>query len=158
MINPGADPSVLPGRPARAATGSSSIPPVPNTHGPKPDDPKPVFSNIDAFVRGYLTQVVERRIAVGATAGLYWCPRWWAHPEGISRLYCLWRVWETLRVSDPQTGMSLWWRDHFDPHFAALTSEVGPFSRCRPDRHVDPQPLPSEPAPPEILAQFYDGG
>lgn len=124
---------------------------------PDPDAaPEPVFRNVEAFVAGYLAHVVERRLAAGAAAGAYWCARWWAHPEAISRLYSLWRAWETLRVSDPQTGMSGWWRDHLDPHWAALTSEHGPFSRCRPDRHVEPQALPVEAAPSEVLAQLPD--
>lgn len=117
---------------------------------------EPVFANVSDFVCDYLAQAVERRIAVGATAGLHWCPRWWAHPEALSRLYALWRAWETLRIADPATGMSIWWRDHLDPHLAVLTSETGPFARCRTDRHTDPNPLPAEPAPPEILAQFPD--
>ena len=118
--------------------------------------PAPAFGDVDAFVRGYLAHVVERRIATGPTAGLYWCPKWWAHPEALSRLYALWRAWETLRVSDPQTGMSIWWRDHLDPHLAALTGEYGPFGRCGPDKHVEPKPLPVDPAPPEVLAQLPD--
>lgn len=135
----------------------SSTADQPRTTAESPDAaPEPVFGNVDAFLRDYLAQVVERRLASGPTAGLYWCPRWWAHPEAISRLYALWRAWETLRVSDPQTGMSSWWRDHLDPHLAALTSEYGPFGRCSPDKHTDPQPLPVEPAPPEVLAQLPD--
>jgi hypothetical protein len=119
--------------------------------------PEPVFGNVDAFVRGYLAPMVERRVAEGATAGLYWCPRWWAHPEAISRLYALWRAWESLRVADPQTGMSIWWRDHLDPHLRALTDAYGPFGRCGPGKHTEPKPLPVEPAPPEVLAQLPDG-
>ena len=120
------------------------------------DVPEPLFPNVDAWVHGYLALVVERRLAHGASMGLYWCPRWWSHPEAISRLYALWRAWETLRVTDPATGMSVWWRDHLDPHLAALTSEFGPFSRCRPDKHTDPTSLPADPAPPEVLAALPD--
>jgi hypothetical protein len=139
--------------------GTPAAEPTPAEPEPAADgggQPEPAFRNVEAFVGHYLAHVVERRIAVGATAGLYWCPRWWAHPEAISRLYALWRAWETLRVSDPQTGMSIWWRDHLDPHLNALTSEYGPFGRCRPDKHTEPKPLPVEPAPPEVLAQLPD--
>ncbi|MEU4782462.1 DUF4913 domain-containing protein [Micromonospora sp. NPDC023633] len=96
--------------------------------------PEPAYRNVEAFVGDYLAHVVERRLATGPTSGVNWCPRWWAHPEAISRLYALWRAWEMLRVSDPQTGMSIWWRDHLDPHLAALAAEYGPFSRCSPDK------------------------
>lgn len=53
-------------------------------------------------VGGYLSHVVERRLVSRPTSGINWCPRWWAaHPEAISRLYALWRAWETLRVTTP---------------------------------------------------------
>lgn len=128
---------------------------------PEPDDPQaaagPVFDNLDAFISGYLAPVVERRVVQGASPGVAWCPEWWRHPEAISRLYALWRGWETLRVADPGTGMSLWWRDHFDPHFAVLTSDHGPLGKCSPDRgHVATAALPVVPAPPEVLAQLPD--
>ncbi|WP_434740673.1 DUF4913 domain-containing protein [Micromonospora sp. SH-82] len=130
--------------------------PDPDTASQDPDTPEPAFNNVDEFVAGYLAHVVERRLASGPTSGMNWCPRWWAHPEALSRLYALWRAWETLRVDDPQTGMSIWWRDHLDPHLTALSAEYGPFSRCNPDKHTEPRPLPVEPAPPEVLAQFPD--
>ncbi|MEW2378497.1 DUF4913 domain-containing protein [Micromonospora sp. NPDC047812] len=41
-----------------------------------------------------------------------------------------------------------------DPHLAALTGEYGPFSRCSPNKHTEPRPLPVEPAPTEVLAQL----
>jgi hypothetical protein len=118
---------------------------------------EPMFRDLNAFMTGYLAPVVERRIAVGAGAGLPWCPQWWRHPEAITRLYALWRSWETLRVSDPDTGMSIWWRDHFDHHFGVLVSEYGPLGRCSPDRgHIDTQPLTIEPAPADVLNQLPD--
>lgn len=118
---------------------------------------EPLFADVDSFVRHYLAPVVERRLAVGSAHGAAWCPEWWRHPEAITRLYALWRAWETLRVGDPDTGMSIWWRDHFDPHFAQLTGELGPFSRCGPDRgHLDTSPLPIVAATVEVLAQLPD--
>lgn len=137
--------------------GNSPAEPVADQHEPaEPPAPEPAFRNVEAFVGGYLTYVVERKISSGAVSGLNWCPRWWAHPEALSRLYALWRAWETLRVADPQTGMSIWWRDHLDPHLNSLTSENGPFARCDPAKHVDAKPLPVEPAPAEVLAQLPD--
>ena len=117
---------------------------------------RPVYRDLDAWVSRHLARVVERRLAVGAAAGAHWCPQWWRHPEAISRLYALWRAWETLR-DDPDTGLSVWWRDHFEHHWTALTGEYGPFSRCGPDRgHTPTQWLPAEPAPPEVLAVLPD--
>lgn len=115
-----------------------------------------VFRDVDQFVSGYLALVLERRVASGPTPGITWCPRWWAHPEALSRLYALWRAWEALRITDPHTGMSIWWRDHLDPHLAALTGNAGPFSRCGADRHREPEPLRVESAPAEVLAQLPD--
>ncbi|MFI7080925.1 DUF4913 domain-containing protein [Micromonospora sp. NPDC049903] len=148
-VDPVADLSALLGELAGDHQGAS-----PAAAAPAGDEP--VYRNVEAFVGDYLAHVVERRIASGPTSGINWCPRWWAHPEAISRLYALWRAWETLRVSDPQTGMSIWWRDHLDPHLTALAAEYGPFSRCGPDKHTDTSPLPIEPAPPEVLAQLPD--
>ena len=121
-----------------------------------PESDGPVYSDVGAFVNDYLAHVVERQVSKGAQAGVYWCPQWWAHPEALSRLYALWRAWETLRIADPDTGMSTWWRDHLDPHLTALTAGHGPFTRCAPDRHYDPVPLPTEPVPAEILAVLPD--
>lgn len=151
ITDPVADLSALLGQLA----GDQPAPAPPATN---PGDPEPVYRDVAAFVGDYLAHVVERRLASGPTSGVNWCPRWWAHPEAISRLYALWRAWETLRVSDPQTGMSIWWRDHLDPHLAALGAEYGAFGRCSPDKHTEPRPLPVEPAPPEVLAQLPDSG
>jgi hypothetical protein len=132
---------------------------VPEAGTPQPDadpaEPQPVFANVDAFMSGYLRHVVERG-STGGGSPFHWCPRWWSHPEAVSRIYVLWRTWECLRL-DAQVGMSLWWRDHLGPHLDALTSPGGPFARCRPDRHRDPEPLPAVPAPRDVLAQLPEG-
>ena len=144
--------------PTPADTGGPPHP-APNTDPPSTDDAPaaPLFTDLDSFIRHYLAPVVERRVTHGAATGVNWCPQWWKHAEAISRLYALWRAWETLRINDPDTGMSIWWRDHLDTHFAVLTGDYGPFNRCSPDRgHVDTTPLPVEPAPAEVLAQLPD--
>lgn len=147
-------------------TGTAAPPPAGAAAAPAQGGPPaaqgdpaagPLFTDVDSFVRNYLAPVVERKLTIGSMSGTNWCPEWWRHPEAITRLYALWRAWETLRVGDPDTGMSIWWRDHFDPHFAQLTGEIGPFARCSPDRGHEPtQPLPVEPAPPDVLAQLPD--
>jgi Domain of unknown function (DUF4913) len=126
------------------------------THRDGKPVPEPAFDDVGAFVEDYLRVVIERRVAGGPEPGVRWCARWWAHPEALSRIYAIWRAWETLRVTDPATGMSTWWRDHLDPHLTALTNEYGPFSRCTPDRHSIPAPLPTIPVPPEVVAQLPD--
>jgi hypothetical protein len=88
-------------------------------------------------------------------AGLAWCPRWWAHPEVISRLEALWRAWEHLRL-DPALGMGIWWRDYADPTMAALLNMAGPFTACRANRHHDRDPMPPLPHEPAPAALFPD--
>jgi hypothetical protein len=125
--------------------------------GPQADDegPEPAFDDLAAFVDGYLTQVVERRVLTGNVSGLYWCTSWWAHPEALSRIYALWREWEKARVDDT---MSTWWLHHLDPHLASLTAEYGPFCKCEPGKHANkPLTLQSEPVPDEVLAQLPEG-
>ncbi|WP_233500217.1 DUF4913 domain-containing protein [Gordonia sp. YC-JH1] len=60
-----------------------------------------------------------------------WCRRWFEHAEAVSRLEAVWRAYESLRL-DPTLGMSVWWRDHLDPHMNALTNPEGPFEGCSP--------------------------
>lgn len=104
---------------------------------------EPVFGDVGSWVEQHLVLLVARQLGAGAT----WCARWWAHAEAISRLESLWRAWEVLRL-DETLGMSLWWRDHADPHLAVLLSrDAGPFAACTPQRHVDLPPLPSAAAP-----------
>ncbi|MFD4208255.1 DUF4913 domain-containing protein [Micromonospora tulbaghiae] len=161
MTTPATDPAAEALADLSALLGQLASDPPPPAPEPPADEhaaAEPVYRNVEAFVRGYFAHVVERRLASGPMSGVNWCPRWWAHPEAISRLYALWRAWETLRVGDPQTGMSIWWRDHLDPHLAALGAEYGPFSRCSPDKHTEPRPLPVELAPPDVLAQLPDAG
>ncbi|WP_245714997.1 DUF4913 domain-containing protein [Micromonospora inyonensis] len=87
---------------------------------------------------------------------MYWCPRWWAHPEAVSRLHAGWQAWDALRASDP-TGMSVWWVHHVDPHLDRLAAEYGPLNRCRPDKHVDATTLPVIAAPDDVRAGLPDG-
>ena len=102
----------------------------------------------------WLLPTVERRVAEGSRGGVYWCAQWWAHPEGLQRIYSLWREWERARVEE---GMSAWWRDHLDPHLNALTGEHGAFVQCSPSRHYAPSLLSAQPLPAIILRQLPEG-
>ena len=92
--------------------------------------PGPHHPSLEVFVRDHLA-LVYRRSLDGRTRT--WCPWWWRHPEAVARLDALWRSWEFLRL-DPHTGMSVWWRDHLDPHMAVLTDPDGPFRGCSAER------------------------
>jgi hypothetical protein len=75
-----------------------------------------------------------------------WSDTWWEYPEALSRLEAVWRAWEFLRL-DGALGMSVFWRDHLDPHMRALTAPDGPFWGVR-KLDLDgkpPKPWPSAP-------------
>jgi hypothetical protein len=115
---------------------------------------EPAYSNVSDWATDWLLPTVERRYAQGSRAGVYWCDQWWSHPEGLQRIYALWREWERARVDD---SMSAWWRDHLDPHLQALTGEHGAFTACSPGRHYAPSLLPGQPLPAFILELLPEG-
>jgi uncharacterized protein DUF4913 len=112
------------------------------------DSAPPLFPSLEAWVTSWLTQMITVEIG----PGLRWCTQWWQHPMAIARLESIWRAWEEARISEDPTAMSVWWRDHADPHLDHLMeSPRGPFRQCsgQPDGHRDDlQPLPVEQAPP----------
>ncbi len=63
-----------------------------------------------------------------------WCPEWYKHPEALTRMECIWRAWEHLRL-EPALGLSTWWLHHADPHMSILMSPNGPFKKCGYDGH-----------------------
>lgn len=107
--------------------------------------PTPMFDTLEGWVSGWLAPIIT--VEVGA--GMRWCAQWWQHPMAIARLESMWREWEKARLADE---MSVWWRDHADPHLDQLMEAPrSPFRQCNgsPDGHrEDLRPLPVEPAPP----------
>jgi hypothetical protein len=89
------------------------------------EPPQLYYANVDEFVRDFLRHVYRRPVD-GRT--VFWSPKWWQYDEAMNRLEAIWRAWEHLRL-DPATGMSVWWRDHADPHMRVLMSPQGPFRR-----------------------------
>jgi hypothetical protein len=108
------------------------------------------YGSVDEFVREYLRHVYRR--AINGRSRI-WAAKWWEYDEAVIRLEALWRSWEFLRL-DPSTGMSVWWRDHADPHMAVLMDPDGPFAAA--DANIDAnharkgEPLPYQ-TPPEGL-------
>jgi Domain of unknown function (DUF4913) len=113
------------------------------------------YESVEDWVGRYL--LVMYRRAVSGT-GTTWCPQWWRHPEAVVRLEALWRAWEYLR-KDSTTGMSVWLRDHCDPHMAQLLSADGPFKGCKPKQHSGHpnEPLPGDRAPTGWFEQTDEG-
>lgn len=113
---------------------------------PAPPEPPPrlFYPTLDLFVGEQLAPLYRRTLGHGRT----WCPEWWRHAEAITRLEALWRSWEHLRL-EPALGMSVWLRDHADPHMAVLLDPDGPFHGCKKDGHsprLDPLPVAAPPA------------
>ncbi|MFD7008125.1 DUF4913 domain-containing protein [Rhodococcus jostii] len=111
------------------------------------EPPQLVFGSAAEFMRDKLAPTYRRDLS-----NRRWCNQWWLHAEAVSRVTALWRAWEHLRL-DPATGMSVWWRDHADPHMAVLLSSEGPFSNCTErrghhdaDSEIKPLPLIEPPA------------
>ena len=108
----------------------------------------PAFDSVDAFVEGWLSKIINRRI--GDKSGLKWDPCWWRHPEVDARLTALWWAWETARATvDDGSAMSNWWIHHCDPHMRVLLdAETGPMSGTREDGTWRGHgPLPCKPRP-----------
>jgi hypothetical protein len=106
------------------------------------------FANPEEFVTRFLALLIRRRLGGSYT----WCAQWWVHAEGLLRITAMWETWEHFRT-EGALGMSTWLLHHADPHLAVLLSkDGGPFSACKPDRHVQLDPLPSAPAPEGLWA------
>jgi hypothetical protein len=121
----------------------------------EPEPPRLFYASLDLFVAEQLAPLYRRPLGAGRT----WCPEWWRHAEGITRLEALWRSWEHLR-HEPALGMSVWLRDHADVHMAVLLDGDGPFHGCHPDKgHNSGRlgPLPVLP-PPAGLFPLANGG
>jgi len=87
------------------------------------------YNSVYEFYEGIVAPILRDR-HIDPRSGLRWCKRWWDYPEAMMRLDALWRSYEHLR-QDPATGISVWFRDHFDVHMAVLTSQHGPFGKSR---------------------------
>ena len=108
------------------------------------DGPQLVFGTSERFLHELLLPMYIR--IIDSRNGT-WCRKWFLHAEALSRVDALWRSWEHLRL-DGKTGMSVWWKDHADPHMAVLLNQKGPFHACDLEIHKDPDPFPCDMAPP----------
>ena len=114
----------------------------PTEEEPGESEPKLVYGSPVEFFAEYLRRVYVRQIKPPQAC---WEARWWENPEALIRMEALWRSWEHLRL-DPATGMSVWFRDHLEPHMASLMRSEGPFGRSQ-ETTKRGEPLPHEVPP-----------
>lgn len=117
--------------------------PFPDEESPAQEESPLVYQSTEEFLHEYLLPLYNR--IIDARNGK-WCRQWYLHPEAVSRVEALWRAWEHFRL-DAATGMSVWWRDHADPHMSVLLSQKGPFHPCNNGRHHTPEPFECDYAP-----------
>ena len=117
------------------------------------DDPqKPLYDNVEDWVRGYLLVNFSRPFGEVGTQRWYWCPQWWRHNEAVTALTALWYSWEHARLQP--TGMLGWLRD-LHHHLSVICSPDGPFRECsqadgdRPAKHTGDRFADVVPAPPQ---------
>lgn len=109
--------------------------------GPPVDgEPEAVQPRRYGCVADFVTLYFSLRFTRSKAGGRWcWCPRWWDHPEAVSRLTALWLSWERLHPQ-PGIGRSLWYRDHLDHHLPILMGQDGPFRECSDSYHGRPKP------------------
>ena len=95
-----------------------------------------LFPTVQDWVEDFLAPTIVRR----SSQDFLWCPRWWAHPEVVSRLTGLWITWEQARTGNP-ADINTWWLQQLDPHLAAITAHGGPLDGCtQHNGHQGPKP------------------
>lgn len=111
---------------------------------PKDGEQKPstIYGSAEEFLHDWLLPCYVRDVGGKRQT---WCPRWFMHPEAVSRITAIWLAWENLRL-EGATGMSVYWINHADPNMRMLMSLDGPFYNCI-GGHRPPPPIPYELAP-----------
>jgi Domain of unknown function (DUF4913) len=111
---------------------------------------KPLYTNVEDWVRGYLLVNFTRPFGEVGLQRWYWCEQWWRHNEAVTTLTALWYAWEHARLEP--TGM-IGWLHEMRYHLGVVGSADGPFRECaaadhdrpakhRPDQFADAVPAP----------------
>ncbi|UNN05231.1 DUF4913 domain-containing protein [Rhodococcus opacus] len=129
----------------------------PDSDNAEHDEIEPMYPNYEAWVEGWFTQVIRRKMGPGGgESGLAWDARWWLYPEVAGRLKALWYAWEEARASDKASAVSNWWIHHLEPHMRVIfDSDSGPMSHAKADGSFSGWPaLPYEPMPPSLRDEY----
>ena len=97
----------------------------------------PELAVLHAWVELHIAPLVRPTTTTGEGGGVRWCRQWWEHVDAVSRFQALYLAFDELSQDESATWLSVYLRDHLDPHMATLTSPVGPFYACIPDHHSD---------------------
>ncbi|SFQ30982.1 DUF4913 domain-containing protein [Amycolatopsis rubida] len=148
--------SAPPVGPAAAAEDGPAAP-APETSGGGKDGAgsaapvaRPSPGALHAWVTVHIAPMVRKTTTTGEGGGIRWCRQWWLHHDAVERFTALYLAFGELSDSDEPSWLSVYLRDHLDPHLATLTSPYGPFHACTPNRHSatvaelghDPAPQP----------------
>jgi hypothetical protein len=98
------------------------------------------FTNPIDFMSEVLARTYRRQLEDASDK--VWCSRWYLHPEAVMRVEGMWLAWEAARGQ--ADGLSVWLRDHADPHMAVLFATDGPFHKCKTTHKPGAPPLPVE--------------
>ena len=85
---------------------------------------KSVIDFVDGFIRPMWATTRSGQDKVN------WSKEWYRHPEAVSRLSALWRIYEIQRGRDPENFLEGFLRVHADYHMRHLMAEDSVFSQC----------------------------
>ncbi|MEU0529194.1 DUF4913 domain-containing protein [Amycolatopsis tolypomycina] len=97
----------------------------------------PSMAVLYGWVEDHIAPLTRKTTTTGEGGGIRWCRRWFEHIDAVERFIALYLAWEELSTEDSATWLSVFLRDHLDPHMATLTSPFGPFYMCNPRAHSD---------------------
>jgi len=102
---------------------------------PPPADDFPQLAEVYAWVDTHIAPLTRKTTTTGEGGGIRWCRRWWEHIDAVERFMALFLAFRELSAEESATWLSVFLRDHLDPHLSVLTSPIGPFNACTPQRH-----------------------
>lgn len=97
----------------------------------------PTLDQVHSWVAEHISPLVRKITATGEGGGVRWCRQWWLHRDAVDRFVALYWVFTELSEQATFGWLSVYLRDHLDPHLAILCSPFGPFYACSPNRHSD---------------------
>jgi hypothetical protein len=97
----------------------------------------PEMDVLHAWVEDHIAPMVRKTTTTGEGGGVRWCRQWWEHVDATERFIALYLAFQELSVDESATWLSVYLRDHLDPHLSTLTSPYGPFYACSPRKHSD---------------------